>query len=240
MTIKILGIATILIISSCVGVFFYTRWENQRFVAEFPKPPNFKDPSTPSEQRELKREEYPVQMPSTGIVEPEVLENIPITPEIPTVEIEGQTFQETDSSEFELELAPLSLSTIELPEALPESPIEGINWVKVKAASQDYNNFLETDPDYAYERLTDRFKEMHGDRPEIKILVENIRRSNEGSLTLDNAIAMIEASISLLTAGETETLREMSENLEAFRELKAFQAEGGHVNIEFKISVGKQ
>lgn len=238
MKIKILGIATILVISFCVGIFFYTRWENQHFVEKLPELPKFENFTTPGEQRGLKLKERPTQIPPAATVEPEVLENLPITPEIPNVETESQAFQETDQSRFDLELDPLSLLTVELPEALPESPVEGIDWIKVKAASQDYNDFLETDPDYAYDRLTDRFQEMFGDRPEIATLVENIRRSNEGTLTLDDAITMAEASISLLPADETEAIRQLSENLEVFREIKAFQEEGGHVNVEFKISVG--
>ncbi|MCY3722316.1 MAG: hypothetical protein OXG97_08865 [Candidatus Poribacteria bacterium] len=238
MYIKILGIAAILVIFFCVGIFFFTRWENQHFVGELPELPKVEDISVPVKQRELKLKEDPTQMPSVTIVEPEILENSSITPEIPDIETERQAFQETDTTEFDLALDPLSLSTVELPEALPESPVEGIDWVKIKVASQDYNAFLESDPDYAYDRLTDRFKEMFGDRPEIATLVENIRRSNEGTLTLDDAIAMTEASLSLLPADETEAIRQLSENLEIFREIKAFQEEGGHVNVEFNISVG--
>ena len=238
MYIKILGIAAILVIFFCVGIFLFTRWENQHFVGELPELPKVEDISVPVKQRELKLKEDPTQMPSVTIVEPEILENSSITPEIPDIETERQAFQETDTTEFDLALDPLSLSTVELPEALPESPVEGIDWVKIKVASQDYNAFLESDPDYAYDRLTDRFKEMFGDRPEIATLVENIRRSNEGTLTLDDAIAMTEASLSLLPADETEAIRQLSENLEVFREIKAFQEEGGHVNVEFNISVG--
>ena len=237
-TLKVLSIGTILTVLICSGLFFYLRWENQRFVTELPQPPNFDVPQTPAEQRTLTIKEGPEQSLPTATIEPEVVENLPITPEIPDIETERQAFQETDLSEFDLELDPLSFSTVELPEGLPESPIDGIDWVKVKATSQDYNDFLETDPDYAYERLTDRFQEMFGDRPEIETLVENIRRSNEGTLTLDDAITMAEASISLLPADETEAIRQLSENLEVFREIKAFQEEGGHVNVEFKISVG--
>ena len=237
-TLKVLSIGTILTILICSGLFFYLRWENQRFVGELPELPKFEDISAPVEQRGLKLKEYPAQMPSVTTMEPEVVENLPIKPEIPDVETEMQVFQEIDTAEFGLELDPLSFSTVELPEGLPESLVEGIDWVKVKATSQDYNNFLETDPDYAYERLTDRFQEMFGDRPEIETLVETIRRSNEGTLTLNDAIAMTEASLSLLPADETEAIRQLSENLEVFREIKAFQKEGGHVNVEFKISVG--
>ena len=236
--ITVLGIGAILTILICSGLFFYLRWDNQRFVGELPELLKFEDISVPVEQRGLKLKEDPAQVPSITTVEPEIVENLPITPEIPDIETEGQAFQEIDTAEFDLELDPLSLSTIELPEALPESPVEGIDWIKVKTAGQNYNDFLETDPDYAYERLTDRFKEMFGDRPEIETLIENIRRSNEGTLTLDDAITMTEASISLLPADETEAIRQFSENLEVFREIKAFQEEGGHVNIKFNISIG--
>ena len=238
--IRVLGIGTILTVLISIGIFFYVRWDHRRFVTELPQPPKFDVASAPVEQRTLTIKKGPEQFFPTATIEPEVLEELPVTPEIPDIETEEQAFQEMDLSEFDLELDPLSLSTIELPEALPESPIEGIDWVKVKAASQDYNDSLETDPDYAYERLTDRFKEMFGDRPEIETLVENIRRSNEDTLTLDDAIAMTEAAIDLLPTDETEAIRQLSENLEVFREIKAFQEEGGHVNIKFNISVGKQ
>lgn len=237
-TLKVLSIGAILTVLICSGLFFYLRWENQRFVAELPQPLNFDVPPAPAEQRTLTIKEGPEQSLPTATIEPEVLEELPVIPEIPDVKTEEQSFQETDLSEFDLELDPLSVSTIELPEALPESPVEGIDWIKIKAASQDYNDFLESDPDYAYDRLTDRFKEMFGDRPEIETLVENIRRSNEGTLTLDDAIAMTEASLSLLPAGDTEAINQLSERLEVFQGLKDFQAEGGHVNIEFNISVG--
>lgn len=235
--IRVLGIGAILMLLICIGFFFYVRWDHQRFVAELSQPPKF-DASAPTEQRILTTKKYAEHPVPTATIEPEVLEELPITPEIRDIETEEQVFQETDLSEFDLELDPLSLSAIELPEALPESPIEGINWVKVKTASQDYNDFLEIEPDYAYERLTDRFKEMFGDRPEIKTLVETIRRANEGTLTLDDAIAMTEASISLLSTNETEAIKQLSERLEVFHDLKEFQAEGGNVNIEFNISVG--
>ena len=237
-TLKVLSIGTILTVLICSGLFFYLRWENQRFVSELPELPKFEEISVPVEQRRLKLKADPAQVPSVTTVEPEGVENLPITPEIPDIETEEQAFQETDTAEFDLELDPLSLSTVELPETLPESPVEGIDWVKVKAASQDYNDFLESDPDYAYDRLTDRFKEMFGDRLEVETLIETIRRSNEGTLTLDDAITMAEAAISLLPADETEAIRQLSENLEVFREIKAFQEEGGHVNVEFNISVG--
>ena len=236
--IKVLGIGVILTVLICSGLFFYLRWENQRFVTELPQPPNFDVSQAPAEQRALTIKKGAEQSHPMATIEPEVLEELPVILEIPDVKTEEQSFQETDLSEFDLELDPLSFSTVELPEALPESPIDGIDWVKVKATSQDYNDFLETDPDYAYERLTDRFQEMFGDRPEIETLVETIRRSNEGTLTLNDAIAMTEASLSLLPADETEAIRQLSENLEVFREIKAFQKEGGHVNVEFKISVG--
>ena len=236
--IKVLSIGAILIILICSGLFFYLRQDYQRFVAELPQPPKFDVPSAPSEQKALTRKEVSEQSLRTVTIEPEVLEELPVIPEIPDVETEEQSFQETDLSEFDLELDPLSFSTVELPEGLPESPVDGIDWVKVKATSQDYNDFLETDPDYAYERLTDRFQEMFGDRPEIETLVETIRRSNEGTLTLDDAIAMTEASLSLLPAGETEAINQLSERLEVFQGLKDFQAEGGNVNVKFNISIG--
>ena len=39
--IKVLGFASILTILICAGIFFYTRWDYQRFVAQLPQAPQF-------------------------------------------------------------------------------------------------------------------------------------------------------------------------------------------------------
>ena len=55
--------------------------------------------------------------------------------------------------------------------------------VLVKAAFADYNVYLETNPEYAYQRLKEVFRERYNDDPDVSRLVEMIRKSSESPLT---------------------------------------------------------
>ncbi|MDE0554621.1 MAG: hypothetical protein OXI24_10425, partial [Candidatus Poribacteria bacterium] len=76
--------------------------------------------------------------------------------------------------------------------------------------------------------------------PEIDIIVESIKRANERTLTVDDAIAMVTSTLKIMPADQTFVIEQMSEKLELLYELKAFQAEGGQATVTFNISVGEE
>ena len=238
--IKTLSIGCILTLLTCTGIFFYTHWKNQHFVAGLPQVPKSDGSQVPVEQKELRTHKHPGQIPPAATVASERLEGHDITPEVSDIEIEELVFEETDTSELDLEAETPSLSEIELPETLEEPPVEGIELEKTKVAWQDYNNLLATDPDFAYVRLAEGLREMYGDHPEIDIIVENIRRANDRTLTVDNAIDMMTATLKIMPADQTHVIDEISDKVELLYDLKALQAEGGNPTVTFDFHIGEE
>ncbi|MDE0423962.1 MAG: hypothetical protein OXN25_03720 [Candidatus Poribacteria bacterium] len=237
---RVLGIGSLLTLLFCAGIFFYARWDNQRFVSELPQLPNFEVTSQTVEQREMIRKELPGLDPPAEAVEPQRLEGQHIATEVPDMEAEKLVLEETEMSELDLEVDPLSVSTVELPEISEENLLETTDFRRTKEAWQDYNDLLAVDSSSAYTRLAEGFREMYGDHPEIDIIVESIKRANERTLTVDDAIAMVTSTLKIMPADQTIVIDQMSEKLELLYELKAFQAEGGKATVTFNISVGEK
>ena len=243
---NVIGGAILLTVLFCAGIFFYARWDHQRFVERLPQAPKFDVPSEPVKQREFATTEIPAQTPPSATVDFKGLEGHHIEPEVPDMERAEVQLEETDLPFEETtlpspnsEVVP-SLSTVELPKALEETPVEAVDFRETRDAWQEYNNFLTTDPDYAYAQLAEGFQKMYGDHPEIDIIVENIKRANEGALTVDDAIALMTANLKIMPADQTFVIEQLSEQLEVLHELKAFESEDGKAMVTFNISVGKE
>ncbi len=111
----------------------------------------------------------------------------------------------------------------------------------VKAGFDDYNAYLETDPEYAYQRLDAAFREQYGDDPDVDILVEHVRDSNEGTTEIAEAIDFAEAIIRLTSKiSPPEALESLYAYLELLRETQKMALEQGtdvqHQNV---INVGE-
>ena len=236
---KVLGLGSILTLLICAGIFFYVRWDNQRFIAELPKAPQFNLSPEPVQQRALISKERWEQEISSITADVQPLEGQSLTPEIPDINREAVLFEEAYIPEDDLTTTDLSLSMVEFPETFSDTPVEEFEFTKTKAAWQDYNDFLSTHPDYAYERLGDGFREMFGDRPEVDTIVRGIRKANAGTLTVDDAIDMITATLSVTPLEETDAIDQLAAQLEMFQELKKLQADGEKVKVFFNIKVGE-
>lgn len=234
-----LGFAGILTVLLCAGIFFYTRWDYQRFVAELPKAPQFDVSLEPVQQRMLISKERGEQEMLPEILDLQPLEGQSITPDVPDIEIEEVLFEDESIPEDDSAMEELSLSTVEFPETFPDAPVEGIEFAETKAAWQDYNAFLAARPDYAYERLDEGFREMYGDRPEVDTIVEVIRKANAGALTVDDAIDMMTATLKIMPPDQTEVIEQLTAQLEMFRELKELQADGEDVKVNFNFKIGE-
>ena len=236
---KVLGLGSILTILICAGIFFYVRWDNQRFIAELPKAPEFDISPEPMQQRDLiPKERWEQEFPSVT-VDSQPVEGQRLSTDVPDIQIEEAFFEDAYIPKYDLAMEDLSLSTVEFPDTFPNTPVEGSEFPEAKAAWQDYNHFLTTHSDYAYERLGDGFREMFGDRPEVDTIVEVIRKANAGALTVDDAIDMITATLSVTPLEETDAIDQLAAQLEMFQELKKLQADGEDVRVIFNIKVGE-
>ena len=236
---KVLGLGSILTLLICAGIFFYVRWDNQRFIAELPKAPEFDISPEPMQQRDLIPKERWKQVFPSVTVDSQPVEGQHLSTDVPDIQIEEAFFEDAYISKDDLAMEDLSLSTVEFPDTFPNTPIEGIEFPETKAAWQDYNHFLTTRPDYAYDRLYDGFREMFGDRPEVDTIVEVIRKANAGALTVDDAIDMVTATINVMPPDAIEPIEQLRAQLEMFRELKDLQIDGEEVKVFFNIKVGE-
>ena len=236
---KVLGLGSILTLLICAGIFFYVRWDNQRFIAELPKAPEFDISPEPMQQRDLiPKERWEQEFPSVT-VDSQPVEGQRLSTDVPDIQIEEAFFEDAYIPKYDLAMEDLSLSTVEFPDTIPNTPVEGSEFPEAKAAWQDYNHFLTTRPDYAYDRLYDGFREMFGDRPEVDTIVEVIRKANAGALTVDDAIDMVTATINVMPPDAIEEIEGLTAQLEMYRELKNLQIDGEEVKVFFNIKVGE-
>ena len=236
---KVLGLGSILTLLICAGIFFYVRWDNQRFIAELPKAPEFDISPEPMQQRDLiPKERWEQEFPSVT-VDSQPVEGQRLSTDVPDIQIEEAFFEDAYIPKYDLAMEDLSLSTVEFPETFSDTPVEEFEFTKTKAAWQDYNDFLSTHSDYAYERLGDGFREMFGDRPEVDTIVEVIRKANAGALTVDDAIDMVTATINVMPPDAIEEIEGLTAQLEMYRELKNLQIDGEEVKVFFNIKVGE-
>lgn len=104
----------------------------------------------------------------------------------------------------------------------------------VEKGFADYNSYLDIAPEYAYKRLDDALREQYGDDPDVDLVVETVRRSNEGTLTVDEAIHHAEAMMRLVSKiSPPEAVAVMAENLEYFREVKQLSLESGEDTVHY-------
>lgn len=237
--IRVLGFASIVTILICAGILFYTHWDNQRFVAGFSQVPQFAAAPEPVKQRVLISKEPSEQEAASVTIDSQLLERHRVAPEMSDAEIAEMFFEDTYLPESDTVIEDLSLSTVEFPETSPSVPVEGIEFAETKAAWQDYNAFLTSAPDYAYEQLAEGFRKMYGDHPEIDTLVAVIRKANAGPITVDDAIDMATATLRIMPPDQTETIEMLSAQLEMFQTLKELQPHGEDVKVMFNIKVGE-
>lgn len=235
---KIIRGAFIMTVLSCVGFYLYTQWDLQRFEASLGELPTFESPQETDSQREIITNEHNDYAAPLATVEPVPFQDQVLDVDVPDMEVLDSPIEETDMSLTESDLEELSLFEVELPEMSTGVPVEGIDWTKTKEAGNDYNDFLETDPEFAYQRLDDGLREMYGDHPEVDIIVETIKRANQRTMTVDDAIRMSEALLKIMPEESSGSIYMLSDQLEMLQELKALQSYGEKVEIRYNIKIG--
>lgn len=219
---------SITVILVCAGFFIYVEWEIKRFDASLPEVPTVDTAPNSAALPESPRQEVP-QPPTASVSESPLLK---AAPEIPGTDYEksAEPFSgaEEPQSEF-TENAPNLF--LEETETVPVEPAEEpYDMAKVEAGFDDYNAYLATNPAYAYQRLDEAWREQWGDSPDVDILVETVRRGNEGTVTIDDAIANAEALLRLMPGiVAPEGIQVVADHLEYLRESKQLALEEGAI-----------
>lgn len=228
--------ALILTILICAGFWFYTQWDTKRFEASLSK----SSLQTGFYEAAPAQQGTPLQE-ATETIETAATRYSGHGPELEISEGDA-TEQEVDAGvAAEDSTNPADLSTLFsefLEETVSDAVVSGdftdvdqdvpYDQDFVKAGFDAYNAALKTDPEYAYQRLDEAFREQYGDDPDVDIIVENIRRSNEGTHTIDTAIDSAEAILRLASKiSPPEALENLESYLEFLMEIKQLALEQG-------------
>lgn len=245
---KHVGIAVGLTVLICAVFWLYTQWELKTFKDSLPKVPDqhsSKGETLPARQggpQEASQATENSQKTSSMAVEPsDSGEQAFDATEVPEPSIDDFT----DEGFFD--------GFLETEEALPEAVTSGdttdvsepalYDEALVEKGFADYNAYLETDPDYAYQRLDAAFREQYGDDPDVDIVVETVRRSNEGAISVDVAIRHTEAMIRLMSKiTPPEGVAPIVDTLEYLRDVKQMALESGDDTVyrfNFNFQVGE-
>ena len=236
--------ASTLTVLICIGFWLYIRWDTQRFVESLPKALVVQAKTT---------ETTPAQQAASPYGATRTTENALIEDRVRDTELENL---EDDAMEQEVGTAVAiedSANTADLytlfEEFLEETaaaPIASGNFTKVvqdppydqdlvEAAFADYNAYLETDPEYAYQRLEEAFREQYNDDPDVSGFVEAIRKSGEGSLTIDNWVQSTELMTRFLSkTSPPEVLKRFENHFQTITE-KLESGRGAPYRVKFII-----
>ena len=233
----------ILVIFICAGIWIYTEWDLKRFDESLPELPTVKvsqegsvqpqaalpqgategsedangHPSRPEPEAEAER------------VEPQNVDS-PESASVDETQYSDETSFDTASGEYDDGTEADSLTSGDATDDTQELPYD---IEIVRAGFDEYNAFLATDPAYAYQRLDDALREQFGDDPDVDILVEHTRRSNDNTATLDSIIENILAQQRLLVKNNYPGQQELQDTLEVYREMKQLSLDFGR---EIKIT----
>ncbi len=216
-----------------IGFWFYVKWDLKKFEESLPTLP----PRTGEPQAE-RLEKNP---PSGEVVNGSRKQHRKsIAPEAPTPEKES-TLADAEKDMFLDDVQQITETPVTSEDA-PDIPNEDANNILydipydmqiTKAGFEDYNTYLSTHPEYAYQRLDDAFREQFGDDPDVDILIESIRSYNNGPVPVDMAIRFMEAELRLIsnsgipTELVSEVVWQLEQDLEMLQELKQYALESG-------------
>ena len=235
-SLQALGWATIVVLLLSAGIFLYSQWDLKRFQESLPEVPKTDTAAQDTPNAKGVTEELADSEPIPVVTHPsDATSNSIADTKVASVE----DFPESPSD------APLALFEPLVEEGDGETLLEegdvaeasdGLSYDVeiVKAGFDDYNAYLDTHPAYAYQRLDDAFREQYGDSADVDILVETVQRSNEGTGTIDDAIANAEAFLRLIPPSvPPENVQEVVEQVAYLKELRQLAADEG-IEIPFK------
>jgi len=231
MNLPLLGGTLIVTLLICGGFWLYTKWDTKRFEESLGPVPSAARETTPVQdeapsqkntsvapQHEVETEHSPPVATTSGTAS--------VAP-APAADADADldSFLEMFLEEFEAD----SVDSGDLTDGIEEVPYD---LAFVKAGFDDYNGYLKTDSEYAYQRLDAAFREQYGDDSDVDILVGHIRESNEGPTTIADAITFAEAMIRLTSKiSPPEALEPLETHLLLLRESQQLALEQGTENL---------
>lgn len=227
-----ISVASVVVILLCTGIFFYTEWDLRRFKDSLPKAPRQTRPQEAVSAQQAENPLFDAQTTELASADTantgdaDSTETTFVEGTSPSIENEFDTFLDV----YLEETAADAITSGDFTDGTEDAPYDDMPYdiAVVKAGFDDYNAYLATDPEYAYQRLDNAFREQFGEASDVDILIRTIRRSNEGIATINDAIENIEAFLRLASPiSPEEGLQPIRVHLETLQELKQLAIEEG-------------
>lgn len=210
---RVFGIAFVVVVLLCAGIYFYAQWDNKRFVSELGTPPEFTTKSEPTAETrsDVTQAIEPTEFMSENdaLLESETVEGLESIDEDALV-------SQTDLSEATPEFDPTQLlSAFGLPEEVTSLLDE----------SADETNF---------ENAEEHLAEEYGQSPEIKAIIDKLRQMSGAPVEIDDVTELLEAWIQVLPAAEQENRRHL---MDVLTQLYQVQAQSGDAEISIEVQM---
>ncbi len=216
---RMLGIAFVIVVLFCAGIYFYAEWSNKRFISELGEPPQ---PTVASEST-VETETSEVL---TTLVEPtefvgedpneDAIVSESESVDVPELMDEDVPVEATEVSEPapEFDATPL-LSAFGLPEEVTTLFDEGA----------DETDFAEAEA-YLFEE--------YGQSPEVEAIIDRLKQLSGGPVELDTLTGLFEAWIQVLPEEDRENRQQLMNVLTQLNEVKAL---GGDAEVSIEVHV---
>ena len=218
-TMRMLGVAFVIVVLLCAGIYFYAEWSNKRFMSELgapPQPPVASELTVETESEEV----------STTLVEPtkfvsedpnqDAVVSEPESVDVPELMDEDVPVEATELSEpaSEFDAMPL-LSAFGLPEEVTTLFDEGA----------DEADFEEAE---AY------LVEEYGQSPEVEVIIDRLKQLSGGPVELDTLTGLFEAWIQVLPEEDRKNRRQLMNVITQLNQAKALGADA-EVSVEVHV-----
>ena len=244
MNLRVIVGGLILTVLIFAGFWLYIQWDTKRFEESLQTPPVMEAPGEKAPARQTEHSQEIIQTTENAIsptsmraAEKETNKPGAATPSESADVVEAASDGADIDSFFDQWLPQTIRDSTDVSKEAP------YDMAIVKAGFDDYNAHLQSNPEYAYQRLDDAFREQYGDDPDVDILVETIRRGNNGPTTIDDAIKGMEAMMRLMSGdgiSPPEALEDIQDALEMLTIAKQIAQEDGiEIKYEGTFHIGE-
>lgn len=216
---RMLGIAFVVVVLLCAGIYFYTEWGNKRFVSELGEPPRSTMSSEPATEVESNELSTPLAEPTEFVNENSNTDAIVSEPEpvdVSELMNEHSPVQETETAEPASEFDPTPLlSAFGLPEEITA--------------------LFDEDTEAAdFEEAETHLVEAYGQSPEVEAIVDKLKQMSGRQVKLDDVTELFEAWIQVLPEEDQTNRRQL---MDALTQLYQAQVLGGDGEVSIEVHV---
>ena len=216
---RMLGIAFVVVVLLCAGIYFYAEWSNKRFMSKLG------GPLQPTVASELTVETETDQI-STTLAEP-----TEFVSEDPNEDAVVSESEPVDVPELIDEDTPVEAT--ELSE--PASGFDAMPLLSAFGLPEEVTTLFDESADEAdFEEAQTHLIEEYGPSPEVEAIIDKLKQMSGGPVKLDDLTELFEAWIQVLPESDQENRRQLMDVLTQLNQVKALGGDG-EVSIEVHV-----